>query len=329
MSEPPVPSGRAHLARRVALVAYVVLLAGFVVVEGMPLDRVGQALWVLGGITAAMVGRPVQDYMRVLRDWSLFFAALLLYDHSRGIADTLGMPVQVESIARAEEILFGGTIPTVWLQDRLYDPLAVHWYDVIVSLVYVSHFFLVWAIGAVLYVRARDQWGWYARRALLLTFAGLATYMLVPAGPPWYAGQAGVIDEVERISTRGWAVLGLHRAGNALESAQAGSNHVAAMPSLHAAFSLLVVLLLWPYVRRPALRALLLAYPVAMAFTLVYGGEHYVVDVLVGFGYALAVVAAATAWEDWRERRAALPSAAAVDAGGPERERIEARKEPA
>ena len=58
-------------------------------------------------------------------------------------------------------------------------------------------------------------------------------------------------------------------------------NPVAAMPSLHAAFSLLVVLglgLLSPWARRVAY-----AYPVVLGLALVYGGEHYVTDLLVGY----------------------------------------------
>ena len=37
-------------------------------------------------------------------------------------------------------------------------------------------------------------------------------------------------------------------------------------------------------------RPLLVVYPLAMAFTLVYTGEHYVIDILLGWLYAAAVV---------------------------------------
>jgi membrane-associated phospholipid phosphatase len=37
-------------------------------------------------------------------------------------------------------------------------------------------------------------------------------------------------------------------------------------------------------------KLLLACYPLAMAFTLVYGGEHYVVDEIAGVLYALAVL---------------------------------------
>jgi len=88
-----------------------------------------------------------------------------------------------------------------------------------------------------------------------------------------------------------------------LSDAQADANAVAAMPSLHTAFALLVVVVLWPYVRRWWARAVLVAFPLAMTFTLVYGGEHYVIDVLAGWAYVVLVCVAANAWEQWTLRR--------------------------
>ncbi len=285
---------------RIAFAAYVGLLGLFIVTRGLPLDRLWQALWIIAGITAAMAGRPMSDYFRVLRDWSLFFAVLLLYDHTRGIADTLGMPLHVSDIVAVERAMFGGITPSEWLQDHLYDTAHLHWYDVALSLVYLSHFCTIWIIGAVIYVRSRAAWGGYARRALGLSVAGLLTYILVPAAPPWWAANAGVIGDVERISSQGWTSLGLHGASAALETAQAGVNRVAALPSLHAAFALLVVLILWPRARTAAVRGVLVFYPLAMGFALVYFGEHYVADVILGWIYVVVVVLLARTYERQR-----------------------------
>jgi membrane-associated phospholipid phosphatase len=81
------------------------------------------------------------------------------------------------------------------------------------------------------------------------------------------------------------------------------SNPVAAMPSLHTAFALFVVVFFLPAIRR-RWWPLLLLYPLAMTFTLVYTGEHYLIDVLVGWAYVGAtfvVVGRAERW--WRTRR--------------------------
>jgi membrane-associated phospholipid phosphatase len=46
---------------------------------------------------------------------------------------------------------------------------------------------------------------------------------------------------------------------------------------------------LWTRVHRKW-RPLLVAYPLIMAFTLVYSAEHYVVDILLGWALAAVVV---------------------------------------
>jgi membrane-associated phospholipid phosphatase len=76
------------------------------------------------------------------------------------------------------------------------------------------------------------------------------------------------------------------------------------MPSLHTAWALMAVAFFLPMVSR-RWWPLLLAYPLAMTFTLVYTGEHYVIDVLVGWAYVamvFVVVGLAERW--WQARRA-------------------------
>ena len=74
-----------------------------------------------------------------------------------------------------------------------------------------------------------------------LSVAGLVTYFVYPAAPPWWAAKYGLLEDVARISTRGWQAIGLHGAGNVLNAGQIAANPVAAMPSLHTAFALFVV----------------------------------------------------------------------------------------
>lgn len=290
-------------ARIVALTAYFAVLAVYVVRVGVPFDRPLQALWLLAGMTAAQVGRPLRQWLRMLLDWLLFVAALLAYDYTRGISDTLGRPLLLGGLVDAEKGISFGAVPTVVLQDHFYDSYIVHWYDVVVSIVYTSHFVLPWALAAVLYVYSRDVWVGYARRVLTLTFAGLATYALVPAAPPWYASHQGLIPFVDRIATRGWSELGLHSAGQLLQRGQASVNLVAALPSLHAGTAMLIALWAWPRLRWWWAKVLVMAYAVVMGISLVYAGEHYVVDVLLGWMYAVATILGCNTWERWRSGR--------------------------
>lgn len=61
---------------------------------------------------------------------------------------------------------------------------------------------------------------------------------------------------------------------------------------------------LWTRVR-PRWRPLLVAYPLIMAFTLVYTAEHYVVDILLGWALAAVVVMALNRYEARRRARSA------------------------
>jgi membrane-associated phospholipid phosphatase len=63
-------------------------------------------------------------------------------------------------------------------------------------------------------------------------------------------------------------------------------NTVAAMPSLHAAYPLMLLLFFWPAGR--LVRIALGLYTLAMAFALVYGGEHFVLDIVAGWAMAFA-----------------------------------------
>ena len=88
------------------------------------------------------------------------------------------------------------------------------------------------------------------------------------------------------------------------------------MPSLHAAFSLLVAVTLWPR-KHKWLRPIVALYPLAMGFSLVYTGEHYVSDILLGWLYTIASVAVGALlirW--WAARRAERAPAAAALARG-------------
>jgi membrane-associated phospholipid phosphatase len=161
------------------------------------------------------------------------------------------------------------------------------------------------------------MWAKFMRRWLFVTAAGLATYFLYPAAPPWYASKHGHLTEtVYRTSTEGWHALGLRSAGKLLSTGQDMANPVAAMPSLHSAFAMLVVAFFLAHVSRRWVPVLLL-YPVAMAFSLVYAGEHYVVDVLVGWAYvlvAMVVVSYAERWWAGRRDRLDLVTVGAAEA---------------
>ena len=109
----------------------------------------------------------------------------------------------------------------------------------IVWAVYLTHFFATPVLAAVLWKIDRQRFRRFVVYVATLSFAGLATYALYPAAPPWMAAQAHLISPVTRIVPLVWQFVGVHSAGSTIEHGYAYANNVAAVPSLHAAFSLL------------------------------------------------------------------------------------------
>jgi membrane-associated phospholipid phosphatase len=107
---------------------------------------------------------------------------------------------------------------------------------------------------------------------------------------------------VTRTTSEGWKIIGV---GTSIlfSEGQSSVNLVAAVPSLHSAFTMLVALFLWNRVPWRWARPLLLLYPAAMGLTLMATGEHYFFDVLLGWVYAGAVMVGWAAWERARAAR--------------------------
>jgi hypothetical protein len=283
---PGAPRAERHrVLRRVLSAGLLAVFVATCLATGLPTDRLVLLGWVLAGLALQSLGRGWGRLVRLLVDWVPLIAVLMLYDASRGMADGLGIEVHVTEPAAADRWLADGVLPTAWLQEHW----TADWWAAIASVVYSSHFVVTPLVLAVLWLRDRARWARYARLVIALSAAGLVTYVLYPAAPPWLAAKDGVIEHVDRISSSGWAVLGLPKAGAVLHSGQGQVNAVAAVPSLHTAFAVLTCLVLLPLARHLWQRALLVGYAVLMPVVLVWSGEHYVVDTLLGAVYAGAV----------------------------------------
>jgi hypothetical protein len=333
---------RLTVIRRVAVTIWAAVIVYLTVTDGFAFNRELLLLYIATGLAAASIGSP--KMLMVIRDWLPFAVVLLLYDISRGAAKLVGTSTMWQPQIDWDRWLFFGTVPTVWLQERLKEANPP-WWEVSISTVYMSFFVLPYVVAGVLWLRNREDWKAFVRRFVALSFSALAIYVVFPAAPPWAAAQctpadvaggpayppciydrpAGVPDGgllgamqlsqpganqvVERISTRGFSTLHLHVARDLVNSGQMSVNMVAAVPSLHAALTAMVSVFLWRRVSRKW-RPLLVAYPLMMAFTLVYSAEHYVIDLVLGWALAALVLAGIGRWEASRAAKAAARSVA-------------------
>jgi membrane-associated phospholipid phosphatase len=190
-----------------------------------------------------------------------------------------------------DRFLFFGTDPNTWMQQQFLGD-SIRWYDTLGSLVYFTHFLFPVAMSVYFWMRDRPQWLRYIRRFATVLFAGVVTYVLLPTAPPWMASSERhpyqILEPLARTTGRGWNALGLDTVNSVILQGQQWANPTAAIPSLHAAFALFMVVFIWPRISRTWTRALLAMFPIAMALSLVYFAEHYVIDILAGWLYVVA-----------------------------------------
>jgi PAP2 superfamily len=265
-----------------AWVAGVVVWVGIV---GVPSSR-PQIFAIVGlGLIASSAGEP-KAWKRVALDWAPLYFMLTLYDYLRGFAGTWLSPHSLQQIA-IDQWLFGGTVLTVRLQHAFYTPGVAHPWDYAAFFVYMTHFFASFVVAAWLWKFAYERFRRFAFLFVTLTFAGFATYALYPAMPPWLASREAALQPTAKIIDEMWAHVGLLNGAHVFSATGHFANPVAAVPSLHAAYPMLLLLFFWKSAKR--WRGLLVAYTLAMGLTLIYTGEHYVVDIVLGWLYATAV----------------------------------------
>ena len=290
--------------RLLAPLAYLALLAATVWEDGIPAARERLLLWIVLGLLAFSITN-VRGWARgVVLEWLPFALILWAYDLLRGQADGLLFETHVRPQLEADRVLGLGTAPTVFLQEHLWHgALDLRWWDYGAWAVYVSYFLATYLLAAFLWFRARDRFRRYVGAVSLLAMMGFATYALFPAAPPWMASSLGELEPTTRTIGIVAGQLPWLDFSTLFARGAEYANPVAAVPSLHAAYTLLFAITLWPLVPR-WVRPVLALYPPAMAFALAYTAEHYLVDVLLGWAYTLvAMWAVARAAEAWNARR--------------------------
>jgi membrane-associated phospholipid phosphatase len=243
--------------------------------------------------TEALLRRRVPVMLRVKRGAiELLFLAVLYvaYSASRLIASSEFAPAR----GRALDIRTFEQDWRIALEGPLNDLFArVDWLGVFGSYWYATTHYVVTIVALIwLYRRSATEYV-TARRALVLaTFGGLMFYLLAPTAPPRLFD--GLYVDILRLhADAGW--------WGADASAPRGfgswTNELAAFPSLHAGWSLWVALVLIRAGAPRLWRLAGLAYAATMAIVIVGTGNHWVLDVLVGWLLVVMAFVVTTAWQ--------------------------------
>ena len=155
------------------------------------------------------------------------------------------------------------------------------------ALAYMSHFFLPVLLGFYI---------WYWRRGvgfnalmwtyITVSFMAAVVYVLFPAAPPWMAAESGDIPPVFDVIKHGLQLIGFDTLARLKGDTSALYLTAAAFPSIHAAFPLIGVIVTRHYRMPRWVQTVLIAHLCVIWFTIVYTGEHYVIDIAGGVAFA-------------------------------------------
>jgi len=222
----------------------------------------------------------------VLKDWFIFLSFVYLFDSVRGTIYALicqfNLPVYTLYVVKWEEFLFGG-IPSVFLQSLfLKNPGSLDFglLEKFLTAVHGTHFIAFLFVGLAIWLQKSKYFDAFKLSFYWVTVIGVSGYFLVPTVPPWMASCLfGVIPELTRFN--------IHIYNMTIPDLTSGfnTNPIAAMPSLHAAFPALASFILWRLYRWKAFPFYF--YTLLMYFTIVYTGDHYIVDILAGIILAI------------------------------------------
>jgi membrane-associated phospholipid phosphatase len=277
---------RNPIAMGLTVIAVYVCLSVFVF-DGLHIDRPLTMGFCAALAFALSARQPSRRAVALILDWLPIFLVLVAYDFARGAGYRLGIATSYDLSPRMDRWLTG-TVPTVWLQHHIYPTSVYHRWDILPTFTYFSYYLVTFIILAVLWARSRQRFRVYSRRLVTVTVIGLIAFVLHPTAPPWLDSARHIIPPISRTTTLGLAQAHLPIAQHAFYASAATLNQVAAFPSLHAAYSVLPLMMFWRRSGYP-LRALMILYPLAMDFSLVLTGEHWLSDIVAAWILVAAV----------------------------------------
>jgi membrane-associated phospholipid phosphatase len=217
-------------------------------------------------------------YLDLLRQLAIWFGFLYAYRYTRGVADrdpfkafqnglrvadvehrlTGLWELSIQSFVTSSGLLRQATALTYW-----------HSQFTVLGLV------LLWV-----YLRRNDKFVPLRNTLLLANVIGLIGFVLLPTAPPRMFPELGFVDTLANFGINHDSAI-----------VRADANPYAAMPSLHAADSLIIGVGLFLIVRSKWAKALWLMWPLWVWFSVVATGNHFWLDIVGGI--IVAAIAAA------------------------------------
>lgn len=237
---------------------------------------------------------------RFILGFSVFIVFWILFDSMKAFPNYRFNTVHIESLYRAEQRLFGiraqdgvNVVPGLSVTPNEYwQGHALPFLDGLAGFFYLCWIPLPLAFAGYLFYRNKEQFFKFSLTFLLVNLLGFVVYYVYPAAPPWYVQLYGFHFYAHTPgNTAGLARFDRMFHVSVFSSLYAKSSNVfAAMPSLHAAYPL-IVLYYGLKTRQGWINTLYAVIMLGIWFAAVYSSHHYVLDVLAGIGCAISGIA--------------------------------------
>lgn len=215
-----------------------------------------------------------------------FFIYLICYSSLKVLHDFNGFPIHLEDLYLLEKQLFGINVDgTRMILCEYFDLNQTLLGDLISGIFYITWAPFPIIFGLILYFAGRrkllfDFWMCF----LIANIFGFIGYIFYPAAPPWYYMEFGNQLIIDTPSSAAGLLRFDELVGIPIYSSlySGGTNTFGAMPSMHAAFPMILLYYSIKYGNK-ALIVIFIISMFAIWFGAVYSGHHYILDLLAGF----------------------------------------------
>jgi len=237
------------------------------------------------GVIAAVSQRSGKKLWRVVRDFLPFLLVIWGYENMHVITQTVHFQDKHRWLITADEWMFGGVNPVVWLERWIHP-----WLTSLMLAAYTGYFFYTPVLAMIVYWRGQiDEFRDTMLAVVLTLMVGFGGYVAVPALDPG-------ITMRDRFSV---SLSGSPLAQKALDLYQISALAVPrdCFPSLHTAVTLVTLIFAWRTWR--VFFWILLPFAAALVFSTVYLRFHYVIDLVAAVPLTAFTVWAAPRLNRW------------------------------
>jgi inositol phosphorylceramide synthase catalytic subunit len=226
---------------------------------------------------------------RFILGFSIFIVYWVVFDYMKAFPNYRFNEVHIQDLYRLEKSLFGfvsnGTVIT---PNEFFHQNTSTFLDLLSGVFYLCWIPVPLAFAGILFFRNRNLFFQFSLTFFLVNIIGFIGYYSYPAAPPWYVSQYG-FDFISSTpgNTAGLGRFDAYFGINVFKGIYSKSSNVfAAMPSLHAAY-LLIVLYFGIKAKLKKWNILFAIILTGIWFAAVYTSHHYILDILAGIFCAI------------------------------------------